>query len=209
MAVRDDAGRRRLKFIGQVAVSGLRWGKELADHVLLLLGALLLGAGIGVGGVLLHRPAWFLGVFAGVLVLLVLGEGAYRTWDEAAKRASDAESGLREDSSRQATAIRLAAYAREGRGIEQELPSVQASPAEWNEARRTMASILDHWVASAESEIRRNAPDLMPRWRDEFETRFPDGSAWASSANIRELLRGTIGRLDELIEQLTTEGKAQ
>lgn len=78
---------RRLRLIERIAVSGLRWAKELADHVLLLLGVLLLAAGIAVGGVLLHRPAWFLGVAGGVLVLLILGEGAYRTWDEADRRA--------------------------------------------------------------------------------------------------------------------------
>jgi hypothetical protein len=66
-----------------VIVSGLRWAKELADQVLLLLGLLLLTAGVAVGGVLLHRPASFLGVFVGVVIILMLGEGAYRVWREA------------------------------------------------------------------------------------------------------------------------------
>jgi hypothetical protein len=36
-----------------------------------------------VGGVLLHRPAPLIGGFAGVAVLVTLGEGAYRVWREA------------------------------------------------------------------------------------------------------------------------------
>jgi hypothetical protein len=60
---------------------------KLADHLLLLLGLLALAIGIAVGGVLLHRSALFLGVLGGVVMLAVLFEGAYRTWDEADKRA--------------------------------------------------------------------------------------------------------------------------
>jgi hypothetical protein len=78
--------RRRLTFIGQIALTGLRWAKAIAEHVLLLLGLVLLAAGVTVGGVLLHRPAWFLGVFAAILLLLILGEGAYRTWRQADSR---------------------------------------------------------------------------------------------------------------------------
>ncbi len=86
-ALRDDAAvRRRLAFIAQIAVSGLRWAKTLAEHVHLLLGLVVLAAGVTVGGVLLHRPAWFLGVFATILLLLILGEGAYRVWREAESR---------------------------------------------------------------------------------------------------------------------------
>jgi predicted secreted protein len=90
MAVlRNDAGmRRRLAFIGQIVISGLRWAKALAEHVHLLLGLALLAAGVTVGGLLLHRPAWFLGIFAVILLLLILGEGAYRVWHEADTRVA-------------------------------------------------------------------------------------------------------------------------
>lgn len=82
---------RRIRFIRQVVVSGLRWAKELADRISLLLGLLALAASIVVGGVLLHRSAWFLGVLGCVLVLATLFEGAFRVWDEADKRAEAAE----------------------------------------------------------------------------------------------------------------------
>jgi hypothetical protein len=91
-ALRNDAGvrhagvRRRLAFIGQIVISGLRWAMALAEHVHLLLGLALLAAGVTVGGLLLHRPAWFLGIFAAILLLLILGEGAYRVWHEADTR---------------------------------------------------------------------------------------------------------------------------
>jgi hypothetical protein len=208
-AVGDHVGMRRLRFLGRVVVSGLRWAKELADHAILLLGVLLLATGIAVGGVLLHRAAWLLGLFGGLSLLVVLGEGAYRTWDEADRHAETARVGLAEENASDTTARRLAAFAREGRGIQKELPPASAGPSEWNEARRTMASILDHWIASVESEIRRNAEDLMPRWRAEVPTHYADGLAWASAANIHELLNGVLARLDELIECLNSErGKA-
>lgn len=70
---------------------GLRWARGVLNHVLLLLALLLLTVGITVGGVLLHRPAWFLGVFGGVLLIVVLGEGAYRVWREAEGRVTDGE----------------------------------------------------------------------------------------------------------------------
>jgi len=40
-------------------MSSLAWAKKVADHVLLLLGLLLLTAGVTVGGVLLYRSASF------------------------------------------------------------------------------------------------------------------------------------------------------
>ncbi len=71
-------------------MSGVMWAKNVLNNVLLLLGLVVLTAGVAVGGVLLHEPGWFLGVFGGLLLLLVFGEGAYRVWDEADKRATTA-----------------------------------------------------------------------------------------------------------------------
>lgn len=201
----DDACVRRLKFIWRLAMNGLRWAKTVTDHVLLALALLGIAIGVAVSGVLLHRPAWLLGAIGAGLLLLILFEGAYRTWDEADRRANDAWGKLTKASSRHATADRLAAFAREGRSILEELPSSKAGPAEWSDARQTMASTLEHWVESVESEIRRNAPDLMPRWRDEFDTQYLEGTAWASAANIHELGTGILSRIDELVSALNSE----
>jgi len=62
---------------------GLRWARSVLHEVAALLTLAALTAGVTVGGLLLHRPAWFLGVFGVVLLLVVLGEGAYRVWREA------------------------------------------------------------------------------------------------------------------------------
>ena len=85
------------------------------DHVLLLFGLVLLTAGVTVGGVLLHEPGWFLGVFGGLLLLLVLGEGAYRVY-EADARPPVAESGS-------TVADRIEGFAREYDLLRREVPA--------------------------------------------------------------------------------------
>jgi hypothetical protein len=66
---------------------GLRWARSVLHEIAALLTLAALTIGVTVGGVLLHRPAWFLGVFGVVLLLVVLGEGAYRVWNDAETRA--------------------------------------------------------------------------------------------------------------------------
>jgi hypothetical protein len=78
---------RRIRFLWTVVVTGVRWATDTLNNLLLVIALVGLTVGVAVGGVLLHRPAWFLGVFAGVLVLVVLGEGAYQTWHETELRA--------------------------------------------------------------------------------------------------------------------------
>ena len=69
---------RRTRFIGLVVVTGLRWARSVVDESLVLLSLVTLTAGVTVGGVLLHRPGWFLGVFGALIALVILVEGAYR-----------------------------------------------------------------------------------------------------------------------------------
>ena len=85
---------RRIRFLGQVVVTGLRWARSFVDQLLLLLGVVLLTAGVAVGGVFLHRPAPILGALVGIAVLAILGEGAYRVWRKADDEASTTRSEL-------------------------------------------------------------------------------------------------------------------
>jgi hypothetical protein len=68
---------------------GLRWARSVLDHVFLLFGIVALAVGVTVGGLLLHRPGWFLGIFGGLVLLLVLGEGAYRVFGEQQQVAAE------------------------------------------------------------------------------------------------------------------------
>ncbi len=87
----DDVFMRRIRFFRQAVVTGFRWAKGVLDNVGLAITAAALAIGVTVGGFLLHRPAWFLGIFAVVLFVSVLGEGAYRTWEDAERRARAAQ----------------------------------------------------------------------------------------------------------------------
>lgn len=77
----------RTQFWRRAVSERLRWARSVLDEVVVLLGLLLLTVGVTARGILLHRPAWFLDVFSGVLVLVVLGEGAYQVCRDAEMRA--------------------------------------------------------------------------------------------------------------------------
>jgi len=106
---------------------GLRWARSVLHEVAALFTLAALTIGVTVGGVLLHRPAWFLGVFGVVLLLVVLGEGAYRVWREAhtqAQSLSTEDTGL-------SLVDRLRLALKRGEGFEQEVSrgAVPAPPA--------------------------------------------------------------------------------
>jgi hypothetical protein len=67
---------------------GLHWAHRVLHNVVLFVGLILLTGGVAVGGLLLHKPGWFLGVFGGLVVLLVFGEGAYRVYEAERKPQS-------------------------------------------------------------------------------------------------------------------------
>ncbi len=155
-------------------MNGLRWAKELADHTLLLLGVALLTGGIALGGVLLHRPAWFLGVFGGLLLLAILFEGAFRTWDAAETRAGIAEAGLADENTRETVARRMDRFAREYEVLRAE------APPEKGVGGRMHTPEQANWVQSnahlseqISSELRQNAPGFVQYWRTNPEEMPP------------------------------------
>jgi hypothetical protein len=79
--------RERRTFWRRAVSEGLLWARGVLHEVAALIALVLVTTGVTVGGLLLHRPAWFLGVFGVVLLLVVLGEGAYRVWNDAETRA--------------------------------------------------------------------------------------------------------------------------
>lgn len=147
---------------------GLHWARGVLHEVVAGLALVALTIGVTVGGVLLHRPAWFIGVFIGLLLLVVLGEGAYRLWDTADKAVRVPPTG----DSRAAVAARLEGWAREFALLQAELPQGQivAAPVAqlfgWN-------SDYQRLVQDVNSELRRNAPAYLREWRT-----HPDGIPW-------------------------------
>jgi len=193
---------RRFKFIGRVVVSGLRWARELADHVLLLLGVVLLTAGIAVGGVLLHRSAWFLGGFGGLLLLAILFEGAFRTWDDADRRAAAARAALANENTRDGVAHRLDRFRDEYEQLGAEVPGEQegVGPIVTNEQAKWNLSV-NHMSEQVSSELRRNAPGFVAYWRVDPPPRlaFQQFGEWAKARIEVDLdqLRHIAARLRE------------
>jgi hypothetical protein len=74
---------RRAAFWRAVVTDGLRWAREVLSKTLLLIGALLFFLGVGVSGVLVGKPAWFIGTLAAAAILLILSEGAFHAWVDA------------------------------------------------------------------------------------------------------------------------------
>src|SRR5438309_12095362 len=77
---------RRLQFWRATLVSGYRWASDVTDHA----GRIFLIAGIlGAPAVVIalnHYPWWWTATGIGAALVLVLGEGAYRTWTDAMDR---------------------------------------------------------------------------------------------------------------------------
>lgn len=159
---------RRIQFIGRSVVTGLRWAREVLDNALLLLGLVTVTGGVAVGGVLLHEPAWFLGVFGGILLSLVFCEGAYRTWDDAQKTVRAPAVG----DSRAAVATRLEGWARELSLLQAELPQGQVVGAPVSQLVGWNAD-YNRLVQDVTSELRRNAPAYLGEWRT-----HPEGLPW-------------------------------
>jgi hypothetical protein len=59
--------------------AGAKWAWEVVHRVRIALSLAGLFIGVWVSGLLIHRSALFLGTFAAVVLLLILGEGAYKT----------------------------------------------------------------------------------------------------------------------------------
>jgi hypothetical protein len=145
--------RQRRTFWGRAVSEGLRWARGVLHEVVLLLGLVLLTAGVTVGGVLLHRPGWFLGVFGGVLLLVVLGEGAYRAYESKARAVSPTGSST-------TAADRLEGFAREFDLLRREIPE-PFSEAHMEDVNWSYNDL----VARVNSELRRNAPEYLDEWK--------------------------------------------
>jgi len=175
---------------------GLRWARGVLHEVVLLLGLLLLTAGVTVSGLLLHRPAWFVGVFGGLLLLVILFEGAYRIWDEADRRAETAEASTGGGSSLGGW---LDLRADELRGLRQRLDDVLATvPFQPEKAR----SIESHF-REINNEVDRKLHTSAPEWVDYFNenpTRFPMGLTFIQPEQFRDHVAAAI---DATISQIT------
>lgn len=172
-------------------MSGLRWAKGLADQVLLLLGLLLLMAGVAAGGVLLHRPASFLGVFVGLVVLLMLGEGAYRVWREADAKLVAESAKTQADEvwiNRQLDAA--------NRLLERWTPNVRL------DVDRGLLQEAVEW----EDETREGLTDRLPKHSGHFGVDVGLGQEWfrayVGEPSERARFRRRIHRLAEIMERL-------
>jgi hypothetical protein len=192
---------RRMRFLRLIVSSGARWGRELADRVLLTLGLLVLLAGVTVGGVLVHRPALLVASAVAVFVCAALGEGAYCVWRDSDDALSLARSELAADGSRVAVAARLDDLAREGELIMEEIPGPAVGQSGWLVALSRLDPILDAWRLKVESELRRNARDSLLRW----EENPPGLELWAeraSTENARLKLESSVHRLRSIAQEL-------
>ena len=166
-------------------MTGLRWAKNVLDNVLLLLGLVALTAGVAAGGLLLHEPGWFLGVFGGLLMLVVFGEGAYRTWDETDKRPPSAAA-----IAQPTVADRMEGFARELDLLTQEVGVEPVGVGEqW--ARITAANEVNNSFNDIQrrvrSDLRRNAPEFMAQWRS-----HPPGVPWPPDMTDPDIARRLI-----------------
>jgi hypothetical protein len=185
MAIGDDAVVHRLRFMGRVIVSGLRWARELVDQVLLLVGLLALTVGVAVGGVLLNRPAVFLGGFAGVALLAILGEGAYRVSSEQQRVAAEPD----------ADALWLSEQLFKGNDL----------LAQWGEhVSREVEQRLWPEAATWEQETRDGLVARIPAYAGHFGVDVGLGYEFAQFAletRERTRLRRRIQRLAEIMER--------
>lgn len=164
----------------------------MANGPLLLAGLLVPTAAVAYVGVLVGQPALFLVIFAGLLFLLVFGEGSYQAWAFAEQRAASAEEVLAADHSRSALAGRLEDHAR----------VLERMHAEIDSGERTRAAAVS-WdyraiAARVDAELRLDAPEYLPDWR-------PDPSDPPQDGGIQEV-RGAIshaaGRLERIAGKL-------
>jgi hypothetical protein len=81
-----SALRRRAAFWGEAITEGARWAWGLLDGFSRALAVAVLIAAVALPSYLTARPAWESAVAAGVLLLAMFGEGAYRVWNDAEAR---------------------------------------------------------------------------------------------------------------------------
>jgi hypothetical protein len=75
--------RRRLVFWGEAMSVGVRWAWGLLDGLSRAIAVGILIAAVALPSFLTDRPAWESALIAGVLLLVMFAEGAYRVWQEA------------------------------------------------------------------------------------------------------------------------------
>jgi hypothetical protein len=146
---------RRIRFIGQVIVSGSRWARSVIDESLVLLGLVGLTVGVTAGGLLLHRPGWFLGIFGALIVVVILVEGAFRVHETSQTSVVPAHITV---------ADRLEHFAQEFELLLREIPPNLAS-----EPNLAFSLNMDYnaLVAEVNRELRRNAPAFLPAWKQQ------------------------------------------
>lgn len=118
--------RHRRMFWWRVMVNGYRWAADVSDHFLRLFALVALFGGPVVVVAIQHYPPYWVIPGIAATILLVLGEGAYRTWADAvaetAKTKADVVPPLADVLSLELTSSTFQAtelpYARAGRRLE-------------------------------------------------------------------------------------------
>lgn len=185
---------QRLRFMGRVIVSGLRWVKGVVEQVHLLVGVVALTVGVTWSGLALHRPASFLGVFAGVALLVILGEGAYRVWREADTRAA-ALPGRRTD----ATAVWLSEQLSKGNAL-----LLRWGPHVSRDIEKEAYKDAATWEQETQDGLATRVPMLSGHFGVDVGL-GPEFATFSGEAVERARLRRRIHRLAEIVERYGKE----
>lgn len=173
---------RRVAFIGAIVTAGARWARGVLDNTLLALGVLVLVLGVGVSGVLVGQPGWFIGGLAALVVLLVLGEGAFRVWAEAEDRAAPTVGASRLERWLQERIDAAAAIARERR-VHDDWWFIRTT-GDWDTANVSQMALGDEPVAPDLVDSYRRDPVTgqigvpPPHGVGEYERHFEQRLAW-------------------------------
>jgi hypothetical protein len=144
-----------------------------------------------------HDSGWFWGFWAMTALFVATGWRLHR----AVQRGNQLEAALDEP---HATAQRLEVLVNEGERLLEEMPRSDASAAEWREAvlNEGLEAILKHWALGVESELRRNAPQLLTAWHGAQPPGVPAGQGWATAANARQMVGYNVETVREMARGL-------
>ena len=155
--------RRRVTFLGKVIVNARPWAGGLISGALNIVALLAL---LGIVAAV-QPPPWVVSASLGAVLLVSLGEGAYRTWDETDGQLAKARGELERESSADAVIVRLHGYAREFELLREEIPDPEAPPTSPQTAKP-----IDVWIGDVNDlnqrvarDVRLHASEMLRYWR--------------------------------------------
>jgi hypothetical protein len=199
--VRRIAGplRRRGRFWGRAMTAGARWAWDVFDKGARVVAIVAVLALTLVSGLLLHRPAFIIGVVAVLAVIAVFAEGAYRVWLDADSAAQVAIRELGAEHSRDAVAYRLDRLAGQCEMLRSEVPPDPGPGPVYTSERQVWIESSTHLREQVVSELRENAEGFVQYWRSGTES-LPELHAFDVYANA--FVDMSVERLRHIAQRL-------